>query len=81
MTRRARPTETHRETVDEESEMYSLWTAPPNSWRSPVNLDCVPAELEARVSELKQSSAEEDERTKAFGTPVTPEVLSQPTEA
>lgn len=60
---------------------YSLWTAPPSSWRSPVTSGASVADLKAKVSQLTVAPAEEDEQTRAFKTPVTPDVLSQPTES
>jgi len=66
--------------VDAERASYSLWTAPPRTWESPFTSTVPVADLEARVSKLGLKQPEEDEQTRAFRTPVTPEVLSQPTE-
>jgi len=66
--------------VEEERASYSLWTAPPHCRESPFTSAVPVADLEAKVSQLRPRQAEEDEQTRAFRTPVTPEVLSQPTE-
>ena len=48
--------------------------------QTPVEFELPLADLEARISQLGLTRAEEDDQTKVFKTPVTAEVLSQPTE-
>ena len=57
-------------------ELHSLWTAPRKSGSSPIKSARSAAALERGVSRLKVSTTEDD-RTKSFRTPVTPDVLSQ----
>jgi hypothetical protein len=59
---------------------YSLWTAPPQAWSSPIESELPTADLETKVSELELTKTEDNEQTKAFRTPVTPDVLSRPTQ-
>ncbi|RME51196.1 MAG: hypothetical protein D6790_20235 [Caldilineae bacterium] len=60
---------------------FSLWTAPPGSGKPPVASITRVADLAAKVSQLDIKPAEDDEQTRAFRTPVTAEVLSQPAES
>ena len=71
MTRRTREDRPPSEDGDRETVTYSLWTAPPSSWQSPVELELSQVDLQESVSQLGLSRAEEDEQTKAFKTPVT----------
>ena len=63
-------------------EAFSLWTAPPGSWESPIERVPEPADLKVLLAalDLDRSRVEGDEQAQAFKTPVTPDVLSQPTQ-
>ena len=67
-----------REEAGEEA--YSLWTAPPGERHSPTEAADI-ENLECKLTALESIEAADDARTRAFTTPVTPEVLSQPTES
>lgn len=70
----------HEKNKGSDVSAYSLWTAPPTTWASPIEPRLLAVDLKTSVEDLGLARAEEDEQTKAFKTPVTPEVLSQPTE-
>ena len=54
---------------------YSLWTSPPESWKSPV---VHVTDLAAKVSRMDVPPAEDDEQTRPFKTVVTLESLMRP---
>ncbi len=61
---------------------FSLWTAPPGSWASPIEKVPEPAALTELLAglDLNRSRVEGDAQAQAYKTPVTPDVLSQPTQ-
>lgn len=59
---------------------YSLWTAPRSAWSTPFQLDQVIPNLDVFFDSLGLTEIPEDERIAAFRTPVTSDVLSQPTQ-
>ena len=65
--------------TQKEQGVHSLWTAPPSSWQSPFTDELPEGDLGQLVSKSGEARGEDDERLKAFLTPVTPEVLSLPT--
>lgn len=76
----ARRTQSQARDRREREAAYSLWTAPPQTWSSPIESDLQATDLEAKLSQLELKTAEDNEQTKAFKTPVTPDVLSRPTQ-
>lgn len=71
-----------REPSEGEHGTYSLWTAPPGSREAPIEKVPESTDLEALLSSLglDRARVEDDEQAQAFKTPVTPDVLSQPTQ-
>jgi len=57
----------------------SLWTTPRSEWATPFPSEPL-SNLQERVEALQRAPTDE-QRLSAFRTPVTPDVLSQPTKS
>ncbi len=60
---------------------YSLWTLPHSEWEDPLRDVKLPEGLAERMAELRDQIKLDEEQLRPFGTPVTAEDLSLPTES